>query len=36
MVDSKGNEFIAELLMGINALEADALENGIFKFKLKF
>ena len=36
LVDSKDNEFIAELwAMGTNALDADSLENGIFKFKLK-
>ena len=36
LVDSNGNEFFAELwAMGANTLDADVLENGIFKFKLK-
>ena len=36
LINSSGIEFTAELWdMGVNALDADTLNNGIFKFKLK-
>ena len=36
LISDSGTEFTAELwAMGVNALDADAIEDGLFKFKLK-